>query len=489
MMAVRSLQSPVRETTMTSLRMPLMTAAAALLLAGCSLVPDYDRPAAPVPAALPQNGATLAGVGPTAADAPVWADIPWQQFFTDPTLQGLIRQALETNRSLRVAALNVEVARATYRVREADTLPEVNATAGESVQRTPRNASTATPARDMISRKYSASLAVTSFELDLFGRVRSLESAALESYLATEEARTAAQISLIAEVANAYLTLLGDRKLLALTEETLQSRQQSLQLIERSFQLGVGSQLDVSQARSSVETARASRLRYLRQVEQDRNALSLLVGQPVDVAVPGDLRTVKLVEDIPVGLSSDVLLRRPDIAQAEHTLKSANANIGAARAAFFPTISLTGSFGLSSNTLQNLFKAGSGAWAFAPSLSLPIFDAGKNEAELDSAKATKDIAVANYEKAIQTAFREVADSLAARGTYGEQLQAQNALVDAYSNSLQLSQARYDRGIDSYLSVLDAQRSLFSAQQEQVTTEVARLSTLVTLYKTLGGGVK
>lgn len=488
-MAVRSLQSPVRETTMTSLRLPLMTAAAALLLAGCSLAPDYERPSAPVPAALPQAGTTLAGVGPTAADAPVWADIPWQQFFTDPTLQGLIRQALDNNRSLRVAALNVEVARATYRVREADTLPEVNATAGETVQRTPRNASTSVPARDMITRRYSANLAVTSFELDLFGRVRSLEDAALESYLATEEARTAAQISLIAEVANAYLTLLGDRKLLALTEETLQSRQQSLQLIERSFQLGVGSQLDVSQARSSVETARASRLRYLRQVEQDRNALTLLVGQPVEVAVPGDLRTVKLMEDVPVGLSSDVLLRRPDIAQAEHTLKSTNANIGAARAAFFPTISLTGSLGLSSNTLQNLFKAGSGAWAFAPSVSLPIFDAGKNEAELDSAKANKEIAVANYEKAIQTAFREVADSLAARGTYGEQLQAQNALVDAYASSLQLSQARYDRGIDSYLSVLDAQRSLFSAQQEQVTTEVARLSTLVTLYKALGGGVK
>lgn len=488
-MAARSLQSPVRETTMTSLRLPLMTAAAALLLAGCSFTPDYERPQAPVPAALPQAGSTLAGVGPVAADAPVWADIPWQQFFTDSTLQGLIRQALEHNRDLRVAALNVEVARATYRVREADTLPEVNATAGESAQRTPRNASTASPARDTITRRYSANLAVTSFELDLFGRVRSLEDAALESYLATEEARTAAQISLIAEVANAYLTLLGDRKLLALTEETLQSRQQSLQLIERSFQLGVGSQLDVSQARSSVETARASRLRYLRQVEQDRNALALLVGQPVDASVPGDLRTVKLMEDIPVGLSSDVLLRRPDIAQAEHTLKSANANIGAARAAFFPTISLTGSFGLSSSTLQNLFQSGSGAWAFAPSISLPIFDNGKNEAELDSAKASKDIAVARYEKAIQTAFREVADSLAARGTYGEQLQAQNALVDAYASSLQLSQARYDRGIDSYLSVLDAQRSLFSAQQEQVSTEVARLSTMVTLYKTLGGGVK
>lgn len=487
----RSLPQSLSRTRAPGRRWGQTTAVAALAfaLAGCSLIPDLELPAAPVPAALPQASTTVSGVGPMAENAPVWADIAWQDFFVDPTLRSLIAQALDHNRDLRVAALTVEVARATYRVREADLLPEVTANGGSSIQRVPRNASAVSPARDTITRRHSLSAGVTAFELDLFGRVRSLEEAALESYLATEEARNAAQISLIAEVANAYLTLLGDRKLLSLTEETLQTREQSLGLIERSFQLGVGSQLDVAQARSSVETARANRLRYLRQVEQDRNALSLLVGQPVDGALPGDLASVRLMEDIPVGLSSDLLLRRPDIMQAEHSLRSANANIGAARAAFFPTISLTGSFGLSSTSLSSLFQAGSGAWAFAPQISLPLFDGGKNEAELDSAKANRDIGVARYEKAIQTAFREVADALAARGTYGDQLNAQNALVDATRTSTQLSQARYDRGIDSYLNVLDAQRSLYAAQQEQVSTEVARLSTLVTLYKALGGGVK
>lgn len=458
---------------------------AAALLAGCSMIPDYERPAAPVPAAWPQGGA----YGKTAsAAAPLWADVAWKDFFVDPALQKLIQQALDNNRDLRAATLAVEQARAAYRVSEADRLPTVNAAGSQNVSRTPADLSRTVPPRAETTRTYNANLGVTAFELDLFGRVRSLNEQALEQFLATEEARNATQITLIAEVANAYLTLLGDLKLLALTEETLRSREASLNLIRRSFQQGVGSELDVAQAQSAVETARAARQQYLRAVEQDKNALALLAGGPVDAAAPkGDLNRMRFIEDLPAGLSSDVLLRRPDIVQAEHALKAANANIGAARAAFFPTISLTAALGTASPTLSGLFAAGSGAWSFAPAVSLPIFDGGRNQANLDSALAGKDIAVAQYEKAIQSAFREVADGLAAKGSLAEQLKAQTALAAAYRTSLRLSQARYDRGVDSYLNVLDAQRSLYGAQQEQVAIEVARLTNLVTLYKALGGG--
>lgn len=463
----------------------------AALVSGCSLIPDYERPKPPVPTSWPQGpgyAQPAAVQTAAAADQPLWRDIGWKQFFVDPTLQGNIQRALDNNRDLRVAALTIEQARATYRVNEADRIPNVNAGGSESLSRTPKELSQSVPKQPVTSRTYSANLGVTAFELDLFGRVRSLSEQALEQFLATEEARTATQISLVAEVANAYLTLLGDRKLLKLTEETLRSRETSLNLIQRSFQQGVGSELDVAQARSSAETARASRQRYLRAVEQDRNALALLMGGPVDADLPpGNLDRMRFAEDLRVGLPSDVLLRRPDIVQAEHTLKAANANIGAARAAFFPTIALTAAFGSASPTLSGLFAAGSGAWSFAPQITAPIFDAGRNQADLDSATAARDIAVAQYEKSIQSAFREVADALAAKGTLSEQLKAQSALVAANQTSLRLSQARYDRGIDSYLAVLDSQRSLFSAQQEQVAIQVSRLSNLVTLYKVLGGG--
>lgn len=464
----------------------LMTCAAALL-SGCSLIPDYLRPDMPVPQAWPDGPATKAEA-PAEAGKPLWADVAWKEFFTDPTLQGLIQKALDNNRDLRVAALNIEVARASYRITEADLLPNVDANAAGSVSRTPRNASQSMPPKTVTGRSYSANVGVTAFELDLFGRVRSLNERALEQFLATEEARTSTQISLVAEVANAYLILLGDRKLLALTEETLDTRLKSLELIQRSFDRGVSSELDLAQAKTTVETARASRARYLRQVDQDRNALALLVGAPVDAgALAGDLDGMRFIEDLPVGLPSEVLLRRPDIVQAEHSLKAANANIGAARAAFFPSISLTGSAGYASRNLSNLFEAGSGAWSFGPSVSVPIFDAGRNQAELDSAKASRDITVAQYEKSIQTAFREVSDALAAKGTLTDQMKAQSDLVGATQTSYRLSQARYDRGIDSYLTVLDSQRSLYSAQQDLVSVQVSRLSNLVTLYKVLGGG--
>ena len=338
----------------------LMTCAAALL-SGCSLIPDYLRPDMPVPQAWPEGPATTAE-GPVASGTPLWANVVWKEFFTDPTLQGLIQKALDNNRDLRVAALNVEVARASYRITEADLVPNVDANASGSVARTPRNASQLVPPRSATTRSYSANVGVTAFELDLFGRVRSLNEQALEQFLATEEARTSTQIALVAEVANAYLTLLGDRKLLALTEETLDTRLKSLELIQRSFERGVSSELDLAQAKTAVETARANRARYLRQVDQDRNALALLVGAPVDAGtLAGDLDSMGLVEDLPVGLPSEVLLRRPDIVQAEHSLKAANANIGAARAAFFPSISLTGSAGYASRNLNSLFDGGSGA--------------------------------------------------------------------------------------------------------------------------------
>jgi multidrug efflux system outer membrane protein len=450
------------------------------LLAGCSLIPDYLRPDLPVPSWL--------GQAKPAADTPLWGDVAWKEVFTDPALSALIQQALDNNRDLRVAALNVEVARATYGIAFADLLPNVDAGGSTSVDRTPARLTTTSPQAALTSRKYTANLGVTSFELDLFGRLRSLNEQALEQFLASDEARTAAQISLVAEVANAWLTLLGDRKLLALTEDTLATRVKSLELIQRSFERGVSSELDLAQARTTVETARANRARYQRLVEQDRNGLAVLVGAPVDEArLAGDLDAVRLVEDVAVGLPSEVLLRRPDVARAEHQLKAANANIGAARAAFFPKITLTGAAGFASPYLGLLFDGDSGAWSYGGKLSLPIFDAGRNLNRLDAADAEKKIAVAQYEKAIQTAFREVADALSAKATLSEQMNAQAALVEAARTSTRLSQARYDRGVDSYLSVLDSQRSLYSAQQDLVSVQVARLANLVSLYKVLGGG--
>ena len=465
----------------------LLTCCAAALLSGCSLIPDYMRPDLPVPDAWADGPASKAQA-PAQAGQTQFADVAWKDFFVDPNLRALIAQALENNRDLRVAALNIEVARASYGVAQADLLPNLDANATGTTSRTPKTLSSATPPKAVTARKFTANLGVTSFELDLFGRVRSLEEKALESFLATQEAHDSTQISLIAEVANAYLTLLGDHKLLSLTEETLSTREKSLELIGKSFEAGISSELDLAQARSSVETARVNHAKYIRQVDQDRNALVLLVGAPVgNAALGGDLDKLTLVEDLPVGLPSEVLLRRPDIAQAEHSLKAANANIGAARAAFFPTISLTGSAGYASTYLNNLFQAGSGAWSFGPSISMPLFDAGRNQATLDSAKASRDITVAQYEKAIQTAFREVSDALAAKGTLTDQMKAQSNLVEATQSSYRLSQARYDKGVDSYLNVLDSQRSLYSAQQDLVSVQVSRLSNLVTLYKVLGGG--
>lgn len=458
-------------------------------LSGCTLMPDYKRPVSPVAATWPAGNVYETVAEDTSA--PLAADTRWKDFFTSPGLQEIIGLALAHNRDLRVAALNVKAAQAAYRIQRADIVPGVNAAASLTRQGVPENAQQFA-GQSSVTSQYAANLGTTAFELDLFGRIRSLNEAALQDYFATVEARKSVQIALVAEVANAYLALLSDMKLLKLTEETLTTQRESFDLTRQSFELGIGSQLDVSQAQTAVETARANLAQYKRQVAQDRNALALLTGTnlPEVSVVTETLDDMTLKADMPAGLPSDVLLSRPDILQAEHALQAANANIGAARAAFFPTISLTGSAGLASQSLSDLFASGSGlAWSFAPQVTLPIFQGGRNAANLDVAEVREKIAVANYEKAIQTAFREVADELAARGTYTDQLTALRAFVSAAQTSYDLSDARYRQGIDSYLNVLDAQRSLYEAQQNEILVAQQRLSNLVTLYKVLGGGVR
>ncbi|UEM04188.1 efflux transporter outer membrane subunit [Skermanella rosea] len=462
---------------------------ALLLLGGCSFIPEYVRPDSPVPQAWPSGPAyTDSAAALPASAGPTLADLGWQEFFRSPRLQELIETALANNRDLRVAALNVEQARAQYRIERSALLPAVDVGGSLTRQRTPADLSRT--GRASVGSQWEASLGTTSFELDLFGRIRSLEQSALESFFATEQAQAATRIALIAEVANAYLTLLADQELLKLTEDTLRTQQQSFDLTRRSFDRGIGTQLDVAQARTAVETARANRAAYVRLIAQDKNALALLVGTPIDDSVldgAPSLGTGDFVADLPVGLPSDLLQRRPDIIEAEYNLRAANANIGAARAAFFPTIGLTASAGTASAALSGLFDGGSGAWNFLPQIGLPIFDYGLREANLESTKVQREIGVAQYERAIQVAFREVSDALAAQGTLDDQLEAQSALVDATRSSYDLSILRYNRGLDSFLNALDSQRSLYAAQQDLINARLSQLSNLVTLYKVLGGG--
>lgn len=452
----------------------------ALALAGCvNLAPKYERPAAPVAGSFPQLPATGGATLPTATtEAP--ANIAWQRFFADARLRQLIELSLANNRDLRVAILNIEQARAQYRIARADRLPTVSAAVSGNRQ---------TTGEDLpIQSVYQAGLTVSAFELDLFGRVRNLSQAALAQYLATEEARKAAQISLIASVANSYLSLLADDELLALTEQTLKTREESLKLTQLRFENGVSSKLDLQQSSSLVETARATLAQLRRLRAQDANMLTLLVGQPIPENLPAGatLATTEL-PDLPAGLPSDLLTVRPDIRQAEQQLIAANANIGAARANYFPRISLTGSAGSVSDELSGLFKSGTFGWSFAPQAVLPIFDYGRVRAGVESAQAGRDIAVAQYEQSIQTAFREVADALAGQATYSEQLRAQRAVALAEQDRFNLSDLRYRSGAASYLDLLDAQRSLFQAQQQAVEANLARLQNQVTLYRVLGGG--
>ena len=460
-----------RATSLTSL-------AGALLLAGCvNFIPAYERPTAPVPAAYP---AELMPV-PATTGAVAAADIDWPTYFADPRLRRLIEISLANNRDLRVAILNIEQARAAYQIRRADELPTVNL--GAAAQRQ--------PAAGGLANSYAVGFQITGYELDLFGRVRSLSQAALSQYLATEEARKAAQIALVAAVANTYINVLADEELLRVTRDTLLAREESFKLTRLRFENGASSQLDAAQAAQLLEGARAALAQAQRQRALDDNTLQLLLGQapPADLPPGVPLGSQQKVVDLPAGLPSELLTRRPDVRAAEQLLLAANANIGAARAAFFPRISLTASAGTASTELGNLFQSGTFAFTGVVTLLQPIFDAGRNQANLDLARVNRDIAVAQYEKAIQTAFREVADALAGRATLGEQLRAQAALVDAAQVSFNLTDLRYRNGASSYFEVLEAQRALFTAQLAVVQVQAQQVQNLVTLYKVLGGGWK
>ena len=467
--------------------------AAVLLLAGaatgCSMAPSYQRPAAPVadnfPGVPPGAGAAASQRGAV--------DTDWRTFFPDGRLQQLIETALENNRDLRIAALRIEEARGAYRIQGADRLPTLNANLGESRSRSPAFANNSGLAQT--SERFDAALAIPAFELDFFGRVKSLSDAALASYLATEEARQAAQISLVAEVAKAYYTELAFTDQQVLAESTYDARKRTFDLTRQRVEGGASSRLDLRSNEQQMETARATALTLARQRAQAANALTLLLGQaqPSGTAIGGPRPTEDQQADtmsaLTAGLPSDLLANRPDIRAAEQRLKAANANIGAARAAFFPRITLTTSAGSASRDFSGLFEGGSGTWSFAPQLVLPIFDTGRNLANLDVSHARKNIAVADYEKTIQSAFREVADALAARSYLGEQVAAQRAVQDAQAERLRLLQLRFENGVASSLDVLDAQRELFTAQQALVQARLLRTTSAIDLYRALGGGLK
>jgi multidrug efflux system outer membrane protein len=448
------------------------------------MTPKYTQPPAPVPAGWPA-GTAYQSV-PPATNAPDAQQVPWREFFTDEPLQQVIATALTNNRDLRIAALNVEMARAQYGISRADLFPMVNATGQISKQRMPaaffgQNGGAISMEQD------SVNLGVASWEIDFFGRIRSLKDEALAQYLATEQARRSTQILLVSSVADACLALAADRENLALAETTLAAQQGTFNMIQRRHELGLAADLDVQRAKTQVDGARRDIASYKQLIAQDENALNLLAGFPAALSFPAAaLNGIVPPKDLSPGLPSEVLLRRPDVLQAEDILKAANADIGAARAAFFPRISLTGAIGTGSGELSGLFKAGSGTWSYAPQIVMPIFDARTWSAH-KAAKVQQDIAVTEYEKAIQSAFREVADALAIRGTVDQQVEAQQSLVNAVAEAYRLSNARYGMGIDSYLSVLDAQRSLYAAQQGLVSLRLAKLANQVRLYAALGGG--
>lgn len=458
-----------------------------MALSACTLEPRYVRPSAPVTTPAP-----VVGRGVPAED------LGWRTFFPDPQLQELIALALSNNRDLRVAALNVEIAQARYRIQRSELLPVIAAIAAEQSERIPASVLSASlPAGSpsvqaaVVSHSYSGGIGLTSFELDFFGRIRSLNHAALQEYFSLEETRRSAQISLVAEVATAYLNVLADQTLITITRQTLQNQSDSYALVVRMLGAGATTQLALRQAETTVDTAKASLAQYERQYAQDRDALQLVLGAPIptDIELSAGLDRDEVVSAMAIEIPSSVLVQRPDVLAAEHRLQAANANIGAARAAFLPTISLTGSFGTASAQLSGLFKRDSEAWSFVPQVSLPIFTGGANVANLRVAKLARDTAVAQYEKAIQTAFREVADTLAARGSLDEQWAAQSALVTASQDAYVLADMRFHGGVDGYLSALDAQRSLYGARQQLQLVRLLRLANRVTFYKALGGGLR
>ena len=447
------------------------------------MAPKYNRPVAPIPGHWP-SGAAYSQEQAKAKAFDV-TQLSWQEFFTDTKLQQIIELALNNNRDLRLAVLNVEKSRALYGVQESALLPVIDAQGGVNKQRYSNDF--LTPGSPHIVKQYTADLGIAAWEIDFFGRIRSLSKQALEEYLGTQEARRNTQISLISEVAKVYLTIAADRNNLSLAYATLKSQEGVYNLILRKRNLKLVNEIDVYQAQTQVDTARRNVALYTKQVAQDKNALDLLVGSVVsEDLLPVDLSSISPIRDIFPGLPSEVLLRRPDIMDAEHQLKGAYANIGAARAAFFPSISLTTTLGSASNQFSNLFSAGRGTWSYAPQVVMPIFDANTWAAYRVS-DATRKIALTQYEKTIQTAFKEVADVLAVQGTVDQQITAQQSIVDSEQEVYRLSSKRYVNGIDSYLNVLNAQQSLYVAQQELIYLQLSKLVNEVNAYAVLGGG--
>ena len=471
------------------------------VLAGCNLAPDYQRPQAPVSAQWPTlprvvydkqaNMSTLSQQPASAVSSETQsgADIGWRQVFMDPRLQALIQIGLDNNRDLRIAVARVEQARAQYGVQRGVLFPQIAAGIQGTRQQTPSDLVAFGPDGGVLSSQVQASIALTSFEIDLFGRLRNLTEAAWQNYLATEESARTVHLSVVAEIANAYFRLRSADQLLDLVEQTLKSRKDSLDLVTRRFEAGVSSQLDVNQAKTLLDSASADLASFSRQRAQALNLLVLLIGQPLPDNLPAPAAFVReqVLTSIPVGLPSDLLTRRPDIRGAENGLLAANANIGAARAAFFPTISLTGAFGTASQSLGGLFKAGSTAWAFTPAISIPLFTGGSLQSQLDFANAANQEAVAQYDRTIQRAFREVADALAGEATFTSQIDAALAQQVAAGKTLELSNLRYAAGIDNFLQVQTAQVEYFTAQKLLVQARYNALANRVEFYKALGGG--
>ncbi|MCD7095351.1 efflux transporter outer membrane subunit [Klebsiella quasipneumoniae subsp. quasipneumoniae] len=465
----------------SSVTKSFLAAIIAVALTGCNLQPAYNRPALPVS----NQWRDKATVGLNVAE------MQWPNFFTDPILRQLITEALENNRDLKVAALNVESARAQLGLTQADLLPTIDASVNKTAEHLPGNLYSTQNTGPVTYQQYEGNLAVSSWELDFFGRLQSLRDQALENYFSYEATQKATQLSLVAEVAQAYITLSADSDLYKLAMSTAESQRESLRMAQAKFNAGTVTEQDVLQARTTVKSAEADVAKYDRQRKQDGNALQLLLGAalPSQVFNQATLHKKWIFPELNAGLPSDVLTRRPDIIAAEHSLKAANANIGAARAAFFPSISLTASGGSASSSLGHLFEAGTAAWSFGPSINLPIFDGGKNRANLDVAKVTKRIEVANYEKAIQQAFKEVSDALSGTETYKREVSSRQEDMEANDKYYQLAKVRYDSGVDDYTEVLTAQRSLYTAEQDYISTFSDSLSQKVTLFKVLGGGWK
>ena len=464
-----------------------LTAGLAILLSGCTMIPDYHRPAAPVATAWPNKAADVAATDGGSIEN-------WRTFYRDPVLQSLIETALANNRDLQIAQHQVEASSAQFDIENAALFPTLNGTAGANIQKmNSRIWSLSQGNGPFYMRQYAVGFGVSAYEVDLWGRIRSASRASFDRYVADELGRESMRLSIIASVSTAMLNWVANNQALLVTQNVLANRRHTYDLVKQTADVGTGTQLDVAEAEAALRDAETNLQIYTRQREQAMNQLELLVGTPLVPSVRADLEHKASLEDVvpfpevPEGLPSDMIARRPDILSAEQVLRAANDDIGAARAEFFPKIQITAANGTASNNITRLFQSGMGAWNVAPQITLPLFDAGRLTAELHQAKARKKEEIARYEKTVQTAFREVADALAGRGTYLEQLHAQNALVQAGGRQYQLALERFKGGYDPYLDTLVAQRTLYSAQLGAITTHLQQMSNTVTLYKALGGG--